>query len=194
MKTDENDKAPRYMEDIMGSIDKSNQLTSSIVGIKLFKDVDPPLVASLSAGLQRPCQNQQEFIQLITDLNKLLVEGVDKSGIKEKYPDVELETTLDAILHLLQTQFGAKQDSCDKIGRAYRVLRDLRTWAQHRVDSKTRRKVQKAFDEIGAEYPTAAYVTSQWSSLWRKVLDSVKRDFVFTIREVIETSKKISTP
>ena len=190
IKTEKNDKTPRYLADIMGSIDKTNQLTSSIVGIKLFKDVDAPLVASLSVELQHPCQNRQEFIQFITDLNKLLIEGVDKSGIKEKYPNVKLETTLDAILHLLQTEFDAKQDRCEKIDRAYRVLRDLRTWAQHRVDPKTRRKVQKAFDEIGAEYPTAADVASQWSSLWRKVLDSVRRDFVFTIREVIETSKK----
>jgi hypothetical protein len=193
MKRGENDKTSRYLPDIMGSIDKSNQLTSSIVGFKLFKDVDPPLVASLGAGLQHPCQNQQELSQLITDLNKLLIEGLDKSAITQKYPCVELQTTLDSILYLLQTQFGAKQDSCDKIGRAYRVLRDLRTWAQHRVDSKTRQKVQKAFDEIGAEYPSAADATSQWSSLWRKVLDFVKRNFVFTIREVIEISKKAET-
>jgi hypothetical protein len=191
MKTD--DKTPRFLEDIVASIDKSNQLTSSIVGFKLFRDVDPPLVASLSAELQRPCQNQQEFMQLITDLNKLLIEGVDKTSIKGKYPDVELEITLDAILHLLRTKFGAKQDSCERIGRAYRVLRDLRTWGQHLVDSKTRGKVQRAFDEIGAEYPTAAYVTSQWSSLWRKLLDAVERDFVFTIREVLEASKKTET-
>jgi hypothetical protein len=188
IKTHESGQVPRYMLDIMGSIDKSNQLMSSAVGFKLYKDIDASLAVGLSAELQHPCQKQQDFIPFITDLNKLLIEGVNKGDIGEKY-HTQFQSTLDAILHLMRVEFAATQDSCKKISRAYGVLRDIRRWTEHRIDAKARQDIQEALNQIGAEYPIAADSASQWSSLWERVLECAKNDFVFTIREVMEASK-----